>query len=244
MGVLLDTIRAEITAREQSIERLEGEVLQLREIETRAVDLDGAAAAGPASTPSSPGAAPVGTGPAGGRRTAAKAERSAKPRPAPAANRAGRDGLTPASQRALEVIRERGDIKSRDLADAVGIIITSVSRCVTPLLDRGLIRAEGSTNQRRYLPIGPPAPARDNGSEQQEPSADTKKREQIAGLGHKILTLIAENDGDLDEDGLCYGTSKDRDQVAEAVGRLLVDDKVTLNADGTYSLATAEQLAA
>lgn len=166
------------------------------------------------------------------------ARRAAQARKAGRASAAGRDGLGPSQQRVLELVREQGPMSPKEVAERLGMTRESVKAAAAPLIRRGLIVAEGNTIYRMWRA---PAPADDPGSPrartqggQEKAAASLTSRVNRVQLRARVQAAVLAEPGVLTERMLADRLGESSEEIADACGKLLLDDVLALNPDGTY----------
>jgi hypothetical protein len=209
MGELLETVQAEIASAEARLSKL-------REMEGLARSLNG-------SEPEPPKIP-----------TQRERPRGLAPAPKKPPAQQGRDGLSAMAQRALEAIRDAGEITPRALRDLLAIPENQRRRfraSIQPLVERELIIAEGTTHSRVYkaLPrgpgherVGPKGPA---------PSLTASRARKAESVEGRTLDAIVYRGGTISE--IAHRLQVGTEEVGRAVRKLEREGEVkSRNADG------------
>lgn len=209
MATLLEVIGAEREA-------LQAKLAALDEIERLAVAYGGAAAAVAA--------------PAAKRETHVAPKRALPAKPK--ATGQGLDGLGPKATAALQAMRERKDWMTMVEVGATASVMQGLVR-------RGLVEAQGATSKRRYRAVQgpPPGNAGTTWGKGRAPGRPAKPQPNRNVLGERVLGQLKHRT--LNEPQLAGVLDVSREQIADACGKLLLDDRIVMRPDGSYTVPLA-----
>jgi DNA-binding Lrp family transcriptional regulator len=212
---LIEAIQTEIARRQQQRTLLDEQISQLREMHWIATKLSSSEPR-PAAPPPERRLYEVSSGVADDA----------------AATRA--DGLSAKQQCILEIIHRRAPIAVGQIARELGSSPGAVSAMVRQLAARGLVVGEGATVRRTYRAVGQDSQRQRTEQGKQRVARAESDRLRAITLRERVLKAIAAEPEALSEKRLTEVLGVEREEIADACGRLLLDDKIDLKPDGTY----------